>query len=146
MNIAYKTHNTIQNLLGHTSHNQTRIDMFQKSGVYQLECRDGHKKYIGQTGTPFYVRYNEHCKDFKHRQGTSKFAQHLLDFQHMFGKIDETMKILHTVCKGKMMNTLENFHIYQQTQQGNQINDRNTVTRNILFDVVISEQVDRGHP
>jgi hypothetical protein len=44
------------------------------------------------------------------------------------------------------MNTLENFHIYQQTQQGNQINDRNTVTRNILFDVVISEQVDRGHP
>ena len=56
------------------------------------------------------------------------------------------MKILHTVKKGRMMNTLENFHIYQQTQQDNQINDNNTVTKNILFDAIISEQADRGHP
>ena len=36
------------------------------------------------------------------------------------------------------MNTLENFHIYQQTKQDNQINDKNTVTKNILFDATIS--------
>ena len=34
------------------------------------------------------------------------------------------MKILHTIKKGKIMNTLENFHIYQQTKQDNQINDK----------------------
>ena len=37
-----------------------------------------------------------------------------------------------------MMNTLENFHIYQQTKQDNQLNDKNTVTKNILFDAIIS--------
>jgi hypothetical protein len=40
--------------------------MFKKSGVYQFECKECHKKYIGQTRTSFYIRYNEQDKDFKH--------------------------------------------------------------------------------
>ena len=56
------------------------------------------------------------------------------------------MKILRAVKKGKMMNSLENFHIYQETKQENQINDKNTVTKNIIFDALISEQTDRGYP
>ena len=100
---------------------------------------------MGQTVCSFYVRHKEHHNDLKNGHGSSKFAQHLLDNEHAFGKTDEIMKILHTVKKGKMMNTLENFHIYQQTKQDNQTND-NTVTKNILFDVIISEQADREHP
>ena len=45
-----------------------------------------------------------------------------------------------------MINTIENFHIYQETKQENQINDKNTVTKNIIFDALISEQTDRGYP
>ena len=56
------------------------------------------------------------------------------------------MKILHTIKKGKMINTLENFHIYQDTKQENQINDTNTVAKNILLDAIISEQTDREQP
>ena len=56
------------------------------------------------------------------------------------------MKILHTIKKGKMINTLENFHIYQDTKQENQINDKNTVAKNILLDAIISEQTDREQP
>ena len=45
-----------------------------------------------------------------------------------------------------MMNTHENFHIYQDTKQENQINDTNTVAKNILLDAIISEQTDREQP
>ena len=94
----------------------------------------------------FFVRYNEHHNDFKNGRGSSKFAQHLLDNEHTFGKIDETMKIFHTVKTGKVMNILANFHIYQQTKQDRQINDKNTVTMKELFNAIISEQADSGHP
>ena len=94
----------------------------------------------------FYVRYKEHQKDFKNGHGSPKFAQHPLDNGQAFGTINETMIILHTIKKGQMMNTHENFHIYQETKQENQINDKNTVTKSILFDAIISEQTDRGHP
>ena len=38
-----------------------------------------------------------------------------------------------------MMNTLENFHIYRETKNETQINYRNTVARNILFEVLLRE-------
>ena len=56
------------------------------------------------------------------------------------------MTILHTIHKGKMMDTLEKFHIYNITKANNQINDRNNVTQNILFDAVLQQTTSRGHP
>ena len=56
------------------------------------------------------------------------------------------MEVLHTVKKGKMMDTLEKFHIYKETKLENQINDKNTVTQNILFDTIIQKHTRRGHP
>jgi hypothetical protein len=94
---------------------------------------------MGQRGRSFYVRYKEHQKDFKNGHRSSKFAQYLLDNGHAFGTINETMKILHTINKGKMMNTLENLHICRETKHENEINDRNIVTKNILFDAINSE-------
>ena len=56
------------------------------------------------------------------------------------------MEVLHTVKKGKMMDTLEKFHIYKETKLDNQINDKNTITKNILFDMIIQRKAGRGHP
>ena len=45
-----------------------------------------------------------------------------------------------------MMDMLERFHIYNITKENNQINDRNTVTQNILFDVLLQKKTtSRGH-
>ena len=43
------------------------------------------------------------------------------------------MEVLHTVKKGKMMDTLEKFHIYKETKLDNQINDKNTITKKHSF-------------
>jgi hypothetical protein len=47
------------------------------------------------------------------------------------------MTVLHAINKGKMMDTLEKFHIYNKTKADVQINDKNTVTQNTLFDTVL---------
>ena len=45
------------------------------------------------------------------------------------------------------MDTLEKFRIYLETSLGRQINDKNNVTQNILFDTLIQRKTsDRGHP
>jgi hypothetical protein len=57
------------------------------------------------------------------------------------------MEVLHTIKKGKkMMDTLEKLHTYKETKLDNQINDRNTIRRNILFDTIIHTKKSRGHP
>ena len=103
-------------------------------------------KYIGQTGRSFLTLYQVHLRDYKCNNGNSKYAQHLLDNKHSIGPIHDTMEVLHVMKKGKMMDTLEKFHIYLETKLGRQINDKNTVTQNILFDTVLQRISDRGHP
>ena len=122
LNIAYKTNNTIGKLL--TPNNTSTSDKFNKSGIYQLTCLDCNMKYIGQTGRSIYTRYCEHFRDFKHANGNSKYAQHLIENRHSIGPIKKIMDILYVIKKGKMMDTLEKFHIYNLTKLSNQINDK----------------------
>ena len=46
------------------------------------------------------------------------------------------MEILHAMKKGKLMDTWEKFHIYQETKLGSPINDKNTVSQSTLFDII----------
>ena len=103
INIAYKTNNTIVNILNHNTCNNTNKAgyKFNKSGIYQLTCKDCSEKYIGQTGISLYVRFREHFNDFKRENGYSKFAQHLIENRHAIGPIDEIMNVLHTIKEGK---------------------------------------------
>jgi hypothetical protein len=51
--------------------------------------------------------------------------------------MEESMAVLHTTRKGPKLNTLERIYISQATQNDNQLNDKNTVTPNPIFDAVI---------
>jgi len=80
LKVSFKTGNTIGKLLAkYKDFNQNK---FNKCGVYQLTCRDCNRKYIGQTGRPFYLRLQEHFWDFKYGNGKSVSAQHLIDNKH----------------------------------------------------------------
>ena len=84
--------------------------------VEELICKDCNKKYTGQTGHSFYTRFKEHFNDYKYKNGESNFAQHLIDNNHTFGPIEEVMNIVYITKKGKLMYTLERFHIYNETK------------------------------
>jgi uncharacterized Fe-S center protein len=115
------------------------------SGIYRLTCPDCNKAYIGQTGRPLAVRFREHFRDYTYGYNKSKFAQHLLDHHHSIGPMNTIMDTLHITTKGRMMNTMERFHIYKETLKNNQINYKCTVKPNIISDVLAQYNPDRGH-
>ena len=100
-------------------------------------------KYVGQTGRSFHTRFAEHFRDFKYTNHKSKFAEHLLENNHSIGPIDSIMEVLHTTRKGKLMDTLEKFHIYKVTRENIQINDKNTSKPNVIFDTIIQGETSR---
>jgi hypothetical protein len=91
---------------------------------------------------PFHVRYKEHAQEFRHGTNKSNYARHLLDNWHPLQPIDNCMEILHTTVKGPMLNTLEKFYIYCETIIDNQLNDKNTVTPNAIFDAILHHSKD----
>ena len=72
------------------------------------------------------MRFHEHYNDYKYANNKSKFAQHVLDEGHSFGPMTNIMDIIHIEKKGRMLDTLEKYYIYRETQNGNQINDKLT--------------------
>jgi len=76
-------------------------------------------------------------RDFKHNNKKSKFAQYLLDEAHAIGNMDDIMKVIHIKGKGRMLNTLQSFHIYKETKAGNQINNRLTTKENKIFEAIL---------
>jgi hypothetical protein len=94
---------------------------YEKSGVYKLTCPDCQKKYIGQTA-------------------------HLLENQHSVGPINGDMEVLYsyTTSKGKLMDTIKKLYVYIETRENNQINYKNTVKSNVIFDIISSQDPLQG--
>jgi hypothetical protein len=57
----------------------------------------------------------------------SNFAQHVLDYGHAFGKIEDIISIFYLSKKGMHLNKTKAFYIYKGTKLCNQLNDKNTV-------------------
>jgi hypothetical protein len=69
-------------------------------------------KYTRQTWRSFKIRSQEHLRNFKYVSGKSRFAQHPIDNGHAMGPLQDIMDVIHVRRKGKMMDTLEKFHIF----------------------------------
>ena len=121
-------------------------DFHDKCGIYQLKCPTCNKKYIGQTGRSFKIRFHEHFRDFKHGNGKSSFAQHLIENRHSFGPMKDITETVQLTSKGRMMDTLQKFYIFRETKLNNQINDKLTVIPNVIFDTIIRNDPHRGLP
>jgi hypothetical protein len=116
------------------------------SGIYKLTCPICNKAYVGQTGRSILVRFNEHKRAFHTNSHTSRYAQHLLDHNHPFGTIQNTMQILQHYRKGPHINTLERFNIHAEFLTNNHINDHQTIFPNRIFDVLLKDQPQNNPP
>jgi hypothetical protein len=99
-------------------------------------------KYAGQTGRPFKVLFQEHLRDFKQRK-ISKFAQNLLENKHPIYPMEHIMETIHITNKSRMVDTLERYYIFRETKLNNQINDKLTLKRNIIFETIVHEDPHR---
>jgi len=75
------------------------------------------------------VSFREHYDDYKYANNRSKFAQHVPDEGHAFGPMVDIMDIIHIEKTGRMLDTVEKYYIYRETQNGSQINDKLTVQK-----------------
>jgi hypothetical protein len=46
------------------------------------------------------------------------------------------MTVLHTAKKWRMLNSIEKYYILEEAHHGSHLNDRATVTPNIIFDTI----------
>jgi hypothetical protein len=65
------------------------------------------------------------------------YAKYLLDYNNPLQSINNSMHILHTAEKGRLLNVIENIYIHTETAANNQLNDRMTAKSNIFFDVIL---------
>jgi hypothetical protein len=93
--------------------------------------------YVGQTGRNFAARFNEHKIAFRTNSHSSKFAQHLVEQEHSFGTINDTMQVLKRQKKGAQLNKIEKFNIYSEDTNDNDLNDEQTIFPIKLFDAIL---------
>jgi hypothetical protein len=118
--IAYKTTNTLGNLLKETRN----INKYEKAGIYKLTCKDCHKLYIGETGRPLKIRYKERIRSIKYNKDDSAYGTHILYNIHQYGNIEEIMDRKDQEKKGRFMNIMESFYIYKYKCE-NKLIDKN---------------------
>jgi hypothetical protein len=90
---VYKVKNTIEKNL-YIREKPNKLDIYKQSGAYQLKCLDCKKYYIGQTGQNFKQRYKEHINNIRQNKEKSGYSQHILNTNHRYGTIDDTMETL----------------------------------------------------
>jgi hypothetical protein len=89
MKIAFRTKNTVQNMLKP----QPQIDKYSRSGINQMKCLDCPLKYIGRTGRTFNIRYKEHIQAIRNNNN-SGYPNHILNTGHTYGTINDTMDVI----------------------------------------------------
>jgi hypothetical protein len=95
---------------------------------------------LPSTGRSLQQRYKEHFRDLKTGINKSNFARYLLDHGHSLGPTEDTISTLRIIKRVGHTNTLEKYIIYAETNN-NQINDENTISANLLFDAIVSNDV-----
>ncbi|KAJ8951751.1 hypothetical protein NQ318_012602, partial [Aromia moschata] len=95
INLVYNSKNKLQTLLGNP---KDKIDNNEKSGIYEISCKDCDQKYIGQTKRSILTRFKEHMAHLKYgRTEKSCVAQHASDNNH---RIDiNNLKLIRNLTK-----------------------------------------------
>jgi hypothetical protein len=132
MKIAFRTTNTIQNILRH----QPLTGKYNRGGIYQMKCLDCPLKYIGQTGRTFNIRYKEHVQDIRNNNNNSVYSNHILNTGHTYGTINDTMDIIRKGKKGQHLNTLEKYYIHKISKNNLHMNYTYNDIYNPIFETL----------
>jgi hypothetical protein len=101
-----------------------------------MKCNYCPLKYVGQTGGNFRTRYREHIQAIRYNKSNSKYSEHILDTQHTYRTIENTMDMLNIEKKGPILNTSERLYIHNISKDKLQIEDTHTSTNNTIFNVI----------
>lgn len=128
LKVAYKSSNSLRNLLGNT---KDKIQVDQKSGIYEIKCPVCDLKYVGQTRRPISTRYKEHIAHFRfNRPEKSSVARHISETGH--GIPPENLRLVKEVCDYRELDAYESIFIHKNSN--NSLNsDKGLIPNSCLF-------------
>ena len=94
--------------------------------MIKCEC---NSFYIGQTGRSFLTRFNEHTS----ATSKSTFGKHFIESGHKVGDVNECVKPLYILSKGKKMDLFESLEICKHKTMDNLLNDQTDLSTSPLF-------------
>jgi hypothetical protein len=109
----------------------------------KLKCISCDQVYTGQTGREFKTTFKEHIWDIRYNKSKSKYAQHILNHNHEYGTIENTMDVITIALKGKTLDVLERFYIYKASKSQIIINEQYATDSNVLFGLIINRDKNR---
>lgn len=125
IDIVSSKHNNLMSLLGNT---KDKVNETEKSGIYQIQCENCEKCYIGQTRRNIGIRFKEHIRNIKNQEtNKSPIAEHVLEENHNI----QTIQLLKQVNNYQELNIRE--AIEMSKNKNNLLNwDLNPLQNNLL--------------
>jgi hypothetical protein len=133
LQIAFQATNTLWKIL---SSNNKHINKYSTSGTYILKCSTCNHFYIGQKSRDLKTRFKEEHRYIRTNNPKSSYAIHILNNNHQYGSVEETLQLITPRRKGTRMNCLENFYIQLHKKVGSLIEEQSTYEHNTLFDLI----------
>jgi hypothetical protein len=93
-------------------------------------------KYIGQSGRTFNVGYRDHIHAIRTNNNNSGYSNHILGAEHSYGTIKDNMDVIRTGRKGRFLNVLEKYHIYEISRNNLYMNDKHIEAHNPIFQTI----------
>jgi hypothetical protein len=124
LRIAYQATNTLW---------PKHTNIYTSSGIYSLKCSTCNHFYIGQTGRNIGTRFKEHHHYVRTNNPKSAFAMHILNNNHQYNSIEESLQLIVPCNKGNRMSYLENLYIQQFRSLGLLMDEQCTFEYNPLF-------------
>jgi hypothetical protein len=82
------------------------------------------------------MRFKDHHRYVHTNNPKSAFAMHILNNNHQYDSIEETLQLIEPRNKGNRMNHLENLYIQQYHTLGLLMEEQNTFEYNSLFALI----------
>jgi hypothetical protein len=101
-----------------------------------MKCLDCPLRYVGQTGRTFKIRYKEHFQAIRDNNSNSEYSSHILNTGRTYGTITDTMDVIRKGRKGKLLNTLEKYHIYKISNTNVHLNNTHNEMHNPTVQVI----------
>lgn len=109
LQVAFKSSTSLKNVLGNT---KDKIESNQKSGIYEINCKNCNQKYVGQTKRSISTRYKEHIAHFRfNRPEKSSVARHIWDTGH--GMPADSIRLIKTVNNYRELDSFESIYMFK---------------------------------
>lgn len=125
--VVHSSENKLQQILGNP---KDKISINERSGIYEISCKDCDKKYVGQTRRSIQTRFKEHMAHLKYgRTEKSSVAQHAFDNNH---RIDiSNLRLIRNITNSRQLDAFESLEINKCRNSMN--SDKGPIPNSPLF-------------